>query len=58
MERITPTAFDRGEQGLLPACDITSQRLKSPWAGKSGEWNRERERDEAGRDVVVGGRRE
>lgn len=56
--RITPTAFDMGEWGLLPACDIASQRLKSPWTGKSWEGSRERERDEGGRDVVGSGRRE
>lgn len=33
--RITPTAFDMGEQGLLPLCDIARERLKSPQAGKN-----------------------
>lgn len=33
--RITPTAFETGEQGLLPVCDIAWERLKSPQAGKN-----------------------
>jgi len=33
--RIMPTAFDMGEQGLLPVCDIPWERLKSPWTGKN-----------------------